>query len=87
MRPREADNGYTHLLGCHPILATWADAREALHIRLRKGSANTQKRIKRFCEELISRLGRTDPVARPARLHRPRRPHTAPPAARHPPVD
>jgi hypothetical protein len=29
--------GYTHLLGYHPILATRADTREALHIRLRKG--------------------------------------------------
>ena len=35
--------GYTRLLGYHPILATRADTREALHIRLRKGSANTQK--------------------------------------------
>src|SRR5204863_8217782 len=34
--------GYTHLLGYHPILATRADTRETLHIRLRKGSANTQ---------------------------------------------
>ncbi len=37
--------GYTQLLGYHPILATRADTREALHIRLRKGSANTQKGI------------------------------------------
>jgi hypothetical protein len=50
--------GYMHLLGYHPILATRADTREALHIRLRKGSANTQKGIKRFCEELIARVGR-----------------------------
>jgi hypothetical protein len=50
--------GDTHLLGYHPILATRADTREALHIRLRKGSANTQKGIKRFCEELIARVGR-----------------------------
>ena len=35
--------GYTGVLGYHPILATRADTREALHIRLRKGSANTQK--------------------------------------------
>jgi hypothetical protein len=35
--------GYTQLLGYHPILATRADTRETLHIRLRKGSANTQK--------------------------------------------
>jgi hypothetical protein len=50
--------GYTKLFGYHPILATRADTREALHIRLRKGSANTQKGIKRFCEELIARVDR-----------------------------
>jgi len=50
--------GYTGVLGYHPILATRADTREALHIRLRKGSANTQKGIKRFCEELIARVDR-----------------------------
>jgi len=50
--------GYTHILGYHPILATRADTRETLHIRLRKGSANSQKGIKRFCEELIARVQR-----------------------------
>jgi hypothetical protein len=50
--------GYTHVLGYHPILATRADTREALHIRLRKGSANTQKGIERFCDELIARVNR-----------------------------
>jgi hypothetical protein len=50
--------GYTKLLGYHPILATRADTREALHIRLRKGSANTQKGILRFCDELIARVRR-----------------------------
>ena len=50
--------GYSRLFGYHPILATRADTREALHIRLRKGSANTQKGIKRFCEELIARVER-----------------------------
>jgi Transposase DDE domain group 1 len=50
--------GYTQLLGYHPILATRADTRETLHIRLRTGSANTQKGIKRFCEELIARVQR-----------------------------
>jgi len=50
--------GYTHLLGYHPILATRADTREALHIRLRKGSANTQKGIVRFTDELIARVSR-----------------------------
>jgi hypothetical protein len=50
--------GYTRIFGYHPILATRADTREALHIRLRKGSANTQKGIKRFGEELIARVER-----------------------------
>jgi hypothetical protein len=50
--------GYTRLLGYHPILATRADTRETLHIRLRKGSANTQKGIKRFTDELIARVDR-----------------------------
>jgi hypothetical protein len=50
--------GYTRLLGYHPILATRADTRETLHIRLRKGSANTQKGIVRFCDELIARVSR-----------------------------
>ena len=50
--------GYTRLLGYHPILATRADTREALHIRLRKGSANTSRGITRFCDELIARVQR-----------------------------
>ena len=50
--------GYTKLLGYHPILATRADTREVLHIRLRKGSANTQKGMLRFCDELIARVAR-----------------------------
>lgn len=50
--------GYTHVLGYHPILATRADTRETLHIRLRKGSANTQKGMLRFCDELIARVDR-----------------------------
>ncbi len=53
-----AGYGYTRLFGYHPILATRADTREALHIRLRKGSANTQRGVKRFCEELIARVQR-----------------------------
>ncbi len=53
-----ASYGYTKLLGYHPILATRADTREALHIRLRRGSANTQKGMLRFCEELIARVER-----------------------------
>src|SRR5438046_1801654 len=50
--------GYTKVLGYHPILATRADTREVLHIRLRKGSANTQKGMLRFCDELIARVAR-----------------------------
>jgi Transposase DDE domain group 1 len=50
--------GYTRLLGYHPLLATRADTREMLHIRLRKGSANTQKGIERFTDELIARVTR-----------------------------
>lgn len=53
-----AGYGYTKLFGYHPILATRADTREALHIRLRKGSANTQKGMLRFTEELIARVNR-----------------------------
>src|SRR4051794_13804442 len=53
-----AGYGYTRVFGYHPLLATRADTREALHIRLRKGSANTQKGIKRFCQELIARVER-----------------------------
>jgi hypothetical protein len=50
--------GATASVRADPILATRADTREALHIRLRKGSANTQKGILRFCEELIARVER-----------------------------
>jgi hypothetical protein len=50
--------GYTKLLGYHPILATRSDTREVLHIRLRKGSANTQRGMLRFTEELIARVTR-----------------------------
>jgi hypothetical protein len=50
--------GYTKLLGYHPILATRADTREVLHIRLRRGSANTQKGMLRFTDELIARVTR-----------------------------
>src|SRR5436190_11930916 len=50
--------GYTQLFGYHPILATRADTRETLHIRLRKGSANTQKGMLRFTDELIARVTR-----------------------------
>ena len=50
--------GYTRLLGYHPLLATRAETREVLHIRLRTGSANTQKGMLRFTDELIARVAR-----------------------------
>jgi DDE family transposase len=50
--------GYTRVLGYHPILATRANTREVLHMRMRKGSANTQKGLLRFCQELAARVQR-----------------------------
>src|SRR3954453_22116749 len=53
-----AGYGYTRVLGYHPLLATRADTREALHVRLRRGGADAQKGIKGFCEELTARVER-----------------------------
>ncbi len=50
--------GHTRQLGYHPLLATRADTLETLHIRLRKGSANTQRGAKRFVDELAARVRR-----------------------------
>ena len=50
--------GYTHKLGYHPIVATRAGTGEVLHIRARKGSANTARGAVRFVEELIPRVTR-----------------------------
>jgi hypothetical protein len=50
--------GYTRIRGYHPILATRADTGEVLHVRLRKGSANTSRGMLRFCDELIARVER-----------------------------
>jgi hypothetical protein len=50
--------GYTRVRGYHPLLATRADTGEVLHIRLRKGSANTSRGMLRFCDELIARVER-----------------------------
>jgi hypothetical protein len=50
--------GYTRVRGYHPILATRADTGEVLHIRLRKGSANTSRGFGRFLDELIARVVR-----------------------------
>ena len=53
-----AGYGYTHKRGYHPILATRAGTGEVLHIRARKGSANTSSGALRFVEELIPRVNR-----------------------------
>jgi hypothetical protein len=53
-----ASYGYTKKLGYHPILAVRADTGEVLHIRNRKGKANTQRGIARFIDELLARVGR-----------------------------
>ena len=50
--------GYTSQRGYHPLLASRADTGEVLHIRLRKGSANTARGALRFVEELIARTER-----------------------------
>ena len=51
-----ASFGYTKVRGYHPLLATRADTGEVLHARLRKGSANTGRGMRRFVEELVPRL-------------------------------
>ena len=53
-----ASYGYTKKLGYHPIVAVRADTGEVLHIRNRKGKANTQRGIARFVDELIARARR-----------------------------
>jgi DDE family transposase len=50
--------GYTRVRGYHPLVAVRAGTREILHLRLRKGSANTQRGILPFVNELIARVGR-----------------------------
>ena len=50
--------GYTKVLGYHPLLATRADSGEILHIRMRKGSANTGRGAPRMVDELVGRVRR-----------------------------
>jgi hypothetical protein len=60
-----AGYGYTKKLGYHPILAVRTDTGEVLHIRNRKGKANTQRRVARFVDELLARVrraGHTGPI-------------------------
>lgn len=50
--------GYTRQFGYHPLLATRADTGEVLHIRMRKGSANSGRGAERFVNELVARIRR-----------------------------
>lgn len=50
--------GYSGERGYHPLLATTESGGEVVAIRLRKGSANTQRGIGRFLDELIARIRR-----------------------------
>jgi hypothetical protein len=53
-----ASYGYTKKLGYHPIVAVRSDTGEVLHIRNRKGKANTQRGVARFVDELLARVCR-----------------------------
>ncbi len=53
-----AGYGYTRRFGYHPILATRTDTGEVIHIRCRKGAANTQRGAERFVDELLARVRR-----------------------------
>jgi len=50
--------GYPHKRGYHPLVATRADTGEILHVRFRKGSANTGRGAQRFVRELVGRVRR-----------------------------
>ena len=53
-----AGYGYTKKLGYHPLVATRAWTGEVLHVRMRKGAANTQRGALRFVEEVVARVRR-----------------------------
>jgi len=53
-----AGYGYTRTYGYQSIIATRAATGEVLHIRNRKGRANTQRGAERFVEELLARVHR-----------------------------
>jgi hypothetical protein len=53
-----AGYGYTHVLGCHPLLATRAETGETLHVRFRKGSANSGRGAEHFVREVVGRVRR-----------------------------
>jgi hypothetical protein len=49
---------YTKQRGYHPLIASRAESGEVLHIRLRKGKANSSRGAVRFVDELIARVAR-----------------------------
>jgi Transposase DDE domain group 1 len=49
---------HTRVRGYHPLLATRAATGEVLHIRLRRGQANTMRGAERFVRELAGRVRR-----------------------------
>jgi hypothetical protein len=53
-----AGYSYTHALGYHALVATRAETGETLHVRFRKGSANTQRCAQRFAREVVGRVRR-----------------------------
>ena len=53
-----ASYGYTKVLGYHPLLATRAQSGETLHVRFRKGSANSGRGAQRFVREVVGRVRR-----------------------------
>jgi hypothetical protein len=57
-RKQGAGFSHTRVRGYHPLLATRADSGEVLHIRMRKGQANTMRGTERFVRELAGRVRR-----------------------------
>jgi hypothetical protein len=53
-----AADGYTRLLGYHPLLATRADTAQVLHTRQRTGRAASGRGALRFVNELAGRMRR-----------------------------
>jgi Transposase DDE domain group 1 len=53
-----AGYGYTRKLGYHPLVAARGDTGEVLHVRQRKGQANTQRGALRSVDELLARVRR-----------------------------
>jgi hypothetical protein len=50
--------GYTKQRGYHPLMASRSDTGEVLHVRLRRGKANSSRGVLRFADELIARVAR-----------------------------